>query len=492
MLESRLAVVVLAAGQGTRMRSAKPKVMHELAGIPLLGHALHTASALGAAHVVTVVRHEKDLIGEYVNAFFPLAKIAEQDEIAGTGRAVECGLAALPADFEGAVVVTSGDVPLLDVPTIEALLETHLSEGLSATLLTTYLEDPTGYGRILRSNDGEFIEIVEQRDASDSQLEIDEVNAGVYVFDAAALRAALAKVGTHNAQGEKYLTDAAAEILRAGGNVQAIAIEDQWLVAGINDRVQLSEVAGELNWRICEAWQRAGVTILDPASTWIDVTVQLAEDVTLLPGTHLKGVSSVGAGATVGPEVYLVDSSVGERASVIKSHITGSRIGDGASVGPFAYLRPGTDLGADGKIGTFVETKNAIIGAGSKVPHLSYVGDAEIGTESNIGAGTIFANYDGVKKHRSVIGSHVRSGSHNVFVAPIRIGDGAYTAAGTVVRKDVIPGALAMNVAPQRNLPGWVQQNRAGSAAAEAADAAEAANAEAAETQASTETPKQD
>jgi bifunctional UDP-N-acetylglucosamine pyrophosphorylase/glucosamine-1-phosphate N-acetyltransferase len=459
------------------MRSAKPKVMHELAGIPLLGHALHTASALDAAHVVTVIRHQKDLIGEYVNAFFPLAKIAEQDEIAGTGRAVECGLEALPGDFQGAVVVTSGDVPLLDVPTIEALLETHLAGGLSATLLTTFLEDPNGYGRILRSNDGEFIEIVEQRDASASQLEINEVNAGVYVFDAAALRAALAKVGTHNAQGEKYLTDAAAEILRAGGKVQAIAIEDEWLVAGINDRVQLSEVAAELNWRICESWQRAGVTILDPATTFIDVTVQLAEDVTLLPGTHLKGISSIGSGTTVGPEVWLVDSAVGQRASVVKSHVTSSRIGDDATVGPFAYLRPGTDLGADGKIGTFVETKNAIIGAGSKVPHLSYVGDAEIGEDSNIGAGTIFANYDGVNKSRSRIGRGVRSGSHNVFVAPVTIGDGAYTAAGTVVRKDVEAGALAMNVSPQRNLGGWVQQNRAGTSSAKAAEAAEAAAA---------------
>jgi len=478
MLESHLAVVVLAAGQGTRMRSSKPKVMHELAGIPLLGHALHTANALEAAHVVAVVRHEKDLISDYVSTFFGNVVIAEQDEIPGTGRAVECGLNALPANFEGAVVVTSGDVPLLDVATIEALIETHLAAGLSATLLTTFLEDPTGYGRILRSNDGEFIEIVEQRDASEGQLEIDEVNAGVYVFDASALRQALTQIGTRNSQGEKYLTDAAAQILQAGGKVQAIGIEDAWLVAGINDRVQLSEVAAELNYRICEAWQLAGVTIVDPANTYIDVTVQLAEDVTLLPGTHLKGISSIAAGATVGPEVYLVDSSVGQRASVVKSHVTGSRIGDDASVGPFAYLRPGTELGADGKIGTFVETKNAVIGAGSKVPHLSYVGDAEIGEDSNIGAGTIFANYDGVNKHRSRIGRGVRSGSHNVFVAPVTIGDGAYTAAGTVVRKDVAPGALAMSVSPQRNLPDWVLANRAGTAAAEAATAAQKTSSE--------------
>jgi bifunctional UDP-N-acetylglucosamine pyrophosphorylase/glucosamine-1-phosphate N-acetyltransferase len=244
------------------------------------------------------------------------------------------------------------------------------------------------------------------------------------------------------------------------------------LVAGINDRRQLADVALELNLRICEAWQLAGVTILDPASTWIDITVQLGEDVTLLPGTFLKGVTSIGVGSTVGPEVTMTDTEVGADASIVKSHVNGSRIGDGASVGPFAYLRPGTDLGPDGKIGTFVETKNAKIGAGSKVPHLSYVGDAEIGEQSNIGAGTIFANYDGVNKHRSTIGSHVRSGSHNVFVAPITIGDGAYTAAGTVVRRDVEPGALALNVAPQKNLADWVLQKRPGSKAADAAQKA--------------------
>ena len=475
MGERHLAVVVLAAGQGTRMRSAKPKVMHELAGLPLLGHALATASALGAAHVIPVIRHQKEAIGGYIQAFYPTASIVEQDEIPGTGRAVECALAALPTDFDGAVVVTSGDVPLLDVATLETLIDEHLAGGFAATVLTTYLADPTGYGRILRSNDGAFIQIVEHRDASASQLEISEVNAGVYVFDAAHLRTALGKVGTHNAQGEKYLTDAAAELLHEGRKVQAIAVEDEWLVAGINDRAQLSEVAAELNYRICRAWQLAGVTILDPNSTWIDVTVSIGEDSVILPGTYLQGMTTIGQGATIGPEVVLKDTSVGDGATVIKAHATGSKIGDGASVGPFAYLRPGTDLGADGKIGTFVETKNAVIGAGSKVPHLSYVGDASIGEGSNIGAGTIFANYDGVTKSRSTIGSQVRTGSHNVFVAPVTIGDGAYTAAGTVVRKDVEPGDLAMNVAPQRNLADWVLAKRAGSAAAEAAAKAQKA-----------------
>ncbi|MEN9715724.1 MAG: hypothetical protein RJA35_1191 [Actinomycetota bacterium] len=472
MSERHLAVVVLAAGQGTRMKSATPKVMHQLAGLPLLGHVLATANSLGAAHVVPVVRHEKEAISEYIRAFFPTAVIAEQDEIPGTGRAVECGLASLPADFDGVVVVTSGDVPLLDVATIETMIQTHLDGGYAASVLTTFLDEPHGYGRILRSTDGEFLQIVEQKDATPQQREINEVNAGVYVFDAKHLQRALGKVGTHNAQGEKYLTDAAAELLHEGLKVQAVSTEDEWLVAGINDRAQLSEVAAELNWRICRAWQLAGVTILDPNNTWIDVTVSIGQDATILPGTYLQGTTSVGAGATVGPECVLVDTEVGAGAHVVKAHATSSRIGENASVGPFAYLRPGTDLGADGKIGTFVETKNAIIGAGSKVPHLSYVGDAEIGTGSNIGAGTIFANYDGVQKHRSTIGSQVRTGSHNVFVAPITIGDGAYTAAGTVVRRDIKPGDLGMNVAPQKNIADWVLSKREGTAAAKAAQAA--------------------
>lgn len=472
MSERHLAVVVLAAGQGTRMKSSKPKVMHELAGLPLLGHVLATAHSLGAAHVVPVVRHEKEAITAYINGFFPTAIVAEQDEIPGTGRAVECGLAALPDDFDGVIVVTSGDVPLLDVATIETMIQTHLDGGYAASVLTTFLDEPTGYGRILRSTDGAFLQIVEQKDATPQQREITEVNAGVYVFDAKHLKRALGKVGTANSQGEKYLTDAAALLLQEGLTVQAVSTDDEWLVAGINDRAQLSEVAAELNWRICRAWQLAGVTIQDPSNTWIDVTVSIGQDAVILPGTYLQGTTSVGEGAVVGPEVVLIDTQVGAGAKVIKAHATSSRIGDGASVGPFAYLRPGTDLGADGKIGTFVETKNAIIGAGSKVPHLSYVGDAEIGTDSNIGAGTIFANYDGVKKQRSTIGSQVRTGSHNVFVAPITIGDGAYTAAGTVVRRDVKPGDLGMNVAPQKNIADWVLSKREGTAAANAALAA--------------------
>ena len=469
-MSNKFAVIVLAAGSGTRMRSKTPKLMHELAGLPLLGHALSTAHALGADHVIPVVRHERDLIVNYINTFYPTAKIADQDEIPGTGRAVECALSVLASDFDGTVVVTSGDVPLLDVATLQAMVEAHTEGGFHATVLSSIPEDPTGLGRIIRNGNGDFSAIIEHRDATSEQLDIAEVNAGVYVFQASSLRDKLSAIGMENAQQEKYLTDVVAALVAEGQKVQALTIGDNWLVAGVNDRVQLGEVTAELNRRLCAAWQRAGVTILDPASTWLDITVSLAEDVTLLPGTILRGFTSIGAGSTIGPEVQMTDTEVGENATVVKAHVTTSKIGSGASVGPFAFLRPGTELGANGKIGTFVETKNAKIGAGSKVPHLSYVGDAEIGTESNIGAGTIFANYDGVNKHRTVIGSHVRSGSHNTFVAPITIGDGAYTAAGTTVRKDVASGDLGMNVTPQRNIADWVLQHRPGTKAAQAAE----------------------
>ncbi|MEY4944956.1 MAG: bifunctional UDP-N-acetylglucosamine diphosphorylase/glucosamine-phosphate N-acetyltransferase [Actinomycetota bacterium] len=464
----QLAVVVLAAGEGTRMKSATPKVLHEIAGLPLIGHVLSTAHSLQAEHVVAVLRHERERIENYVKAFYPNTTIAIQDEIPGTGRAVEAALEQLPKDFVGDVAVLSGDVPLLDVASIEQLLEIHRGNQNSGTLISAIMADPKGYGRIVRSRES-FVGIVEQKDASEEQLGINEVNAGVYIFDAAHLKTALARVTLENAQKEKYLTDVAALMLEQGQNVSAHPISDNWLVAGINDRAQLAEVATELNSRIVRAWQLAGVTVQEPASTWIDVTVQLARDVTLLPSTRLHGFTSVGEGSVIGPDTTLTDVEVGENVTISRTQGSASKIETGASVGPFAYLRPGTQLGADGKIGTFVETKNAKIGPGAKVPHLSYVGDAEIGEGSNIGAGTIFANYDGVNKHRTVIGSHAKTGSGNVFVAPIVIGDGAYTAAGSTIRRDVEPGALALNTTPQKNLAGWVLDKRPGSKSAEAA-----------------------
>jgi bifunctional UDP-N-acetylglucosamine pyrophosphorylase / glucosamine-1-phosphate N-acetyltransferase len=448
-----LVCVVLAAGNGTRMVSATPKVMHQLAGRTLLGHVLATASSLEASGLYVVLRHQKELIGEYVSSNFPKAIQVEQDEIAGTGRAVEVSLAKIPADFEGDVLVISGDVPLMDTQTLSALIATHRSNNASATILTALVEDPTGYGRIVRAGNGHVAKIVEQLDASDEERAISEINAGVYIFDSKHLRQALSHLESHNAQGERYLTDVAALLVEDGHLVIAEVVLDNWLVHGINDRVQLSEVAKELNARICRAWQLSGVTILDPDSTWIDVSVTIGKDAVIHPASSLRGLTSIGAGAEIGPSVVIENSVVQ----------------DLAKVGPFAYLRAGTDLGAGGKIGSFVETKNSKIGTGSKVPHLSYVGDAEIGEGSNIGAGTIFANYDGVEKHSSKIGSFVRTGSHNVFVAPITIGDGAYTAAGTVVRKDIAPGELGMNIAPQRSIADWVIAKRPGSKSAEAA-----------------------
>jgi bifunctional UDP-N-acetylglucosamine pyrophosphorylase/glucosamine-1-phosphate N-acetyltransferase len=427
--------------------------MHQLAGRTLLGHVMATASSLETSGVYVVLRHQKELIAEYLEKNFPTAFQVEQDEIAGTGRAVEVSLTKIPADFSGDVLVVSGDVPLMDKQTLTAMVETHRSGKASATILTAVLEEPTGYGRVIRGSDGHVSRIVEHLDASEAELAIKEINAGFYIFDAARLRQAISQLESSNAQGERYLTDVAALLVEDGHLVMAQAVSDNWLVTGINDRVQLSEVAKELNNRICRAWQLSGVTILDPESTWIDVQVTIGQDAILHPSTHLRGLTSIGVNAEVGPSVVIENSTVHEAAKV----------------GPFAYLRAGTDLGNGGKIGSFVETKNAKIGARSKVPHLSYVGDAEIGEGSNIGAGTIFANYDGVNKHSSKIGSFVRTGAQNVFVAPITIGDGAYTAAGTVVRKDVAPGELAMNVSPQRSIADWVINNRPGTASAEAA-----------------------
>ena len=469
MTDSRLAIIVLAAGQGTRMKSSLPKLMHPLAGLPIISHVLATARALEAAHVVTVLRHERERLAEIVALDLPESLLVDQDEIPGTGRAVEQAVAALPADFDGDVHVVSGDVPLLNAATLTNFIAAHRERAVSATVLSAFPSDVTGYGRIIRSEDGTFDRIVEHKDATDDERAVDETNAGVYLFGLSQLRDQLARVTTDNVQGEKYLTDVIGLLRAAGSEVRAVPVADAWLVAGINDRAQLSDTAAKLNAVIVRGWQLAGVTVQDPATTWIDLKASLANDVTVLPGTQILGSTTVATGAIIGPDSTLLDCEIGEDAVVKRSDATLAVIGAGATVGPFSYLRPGTWLGADGKIGTFVETKNAVIGEGSKVPHLSYVGDATVGVHSNIGAGTIFANYDGVTKNPSVVGSHVRTGSHNVFVAPIRIGDGAYTGAGTVVRKDVPAGALAINVAPQRNMVGWVESNRPGTDAATAA-----------------------
>ncbi|EPD85283.1 MAG: UDP-N-acetylglucosamine diphosphorylase/glucosamine-1-phosphate N-acetyltransferase [Microbacterium sp. 69-7] len=467
-LDASLAVVILAAGQGTRMRSSLPKVLHRIGGRPLVGHVLDTARDLSPAHVLVVVRHERDLVADAVTGISPEVVVVDQDEIPGTGRAVEVALDAVP-DFDGDVLVLSGDVPLLDAETLSALIRDHRSSRAAITLLSAVLDDATGYGRVVRATNGGVERIVEQKDATAAEAAITEINAGVYVFQAEMLRSQLARVGTQNAQGEKYLTDVVGLARTAGLAVTASVVSDVSLTLGVNDRAQLAEAGRLLNARTVRRWQLDGVTIQDPATTWIDVTATLAPDVTVLPNTHILRATAVAAGATIGPDTTLEDCEVGENAVVRRTDATLAVIGAGASVGPFAYLRPGTVLADGGKIGTFVETKNSTIGAGSKVPHLSYIGDTTIGRGVNLGAGAITANYDDIAKHRTEIGDEVHSGSHNVFVAPVRIGDGAKTGAGAVIRKDVPPGALALSVAPQRNVEGWVENHRPGTAAAAAA-----------------------
>jgi bifunctional UDP-N-acetylglucosamine pyrophosphorylase/glucosamine-1-phosphate N-acetyltransferase len=460
-----LAVVVLAAGQGTRMRSTRAKVLHEIAGLPMLGHVLVAAHGLRPERIAVVVRHERDAVAAAALEHAPDAIVVDQDEVPGTGRALQVAVAALGA-FEGDVLVVNGDLPHVDAETMRALHQEHVLRDASATVLSAFFADPTGAGRIVRDREGAFLRIVEERDASPEEQAIAEGNGGVYLFRTAGLAARLALLGTANAQGERYITDLVALTRDAGGTVLAVPAADEAVVAGVNDRVQLAAAARRMNDAIVRRHQLAGVTVVDPLTTWIDATVTIGEDVEIRPNTQLQRATAIERGAVVGPDTTLVDTEVGEGARVTRTDATLAVIGAGADVGPFAYLRPGTRLGVKGKIGTFVETKNAVIGDGSKVPHLSYIGDTEVGERSNIGANTITANYDGVHKHRTRVGSAVRTGSHNVFVAPVTIGDGAYTGAGTVVRRDVPPGSLAVNVAPQRNIEGWVELHRPGTDAA--------------------------
>ncbi|HPF77620.1 MAG TPA: bifunctional UDP-N-acetylglucosamine diphosphorylase/glucosamine-1-phosphate N-acetyltransferase GlmU [Phycicoccus elongatus] len=469
------AVIILAAGEGTRMKSSTPKVLHPIGGLPLLGHAIRAARATAAEHVEVVVRHQRDLVVEYCSSVDPALVVADQDEVKGTGRAVECGLAALPADLVGTVLVTSGDVPLIEGQTLVDLANAHAASGAAVTVVTAEVADPTGYGRVVRGADGGVERIVEQKDASEAERSIREINSGIWGFDAAVLRDALEQVGTDNAQGEKYLTDVLALARAAGHRVGAHRIDDIWQTEGVNDRVQLAKLGRVLNDRVCEKWMRAGVTIVDPATTWIDTDVTIGQDARILPGTQLLGATIIGSGAVIGPEVTLIDTEVGEEAEVERAKANLAVIGAGATVGPYSYLRPGTVLGAKGRIGGFVETKNAQIGEGAKVPHLTYAGDVEIGPGANIGAGTIFANYDGVAKHRSRIGKDSFVGSHTVVISPVDVADGAYVAAGSALTQDVNPGEIAVARAKQRNVPGWVARARPGTRTAAAAEAAAAA-----------------
>lgn len=467
------AVIVLAAGEGTRMKSSVPKVLHRIGGRSLLGHAVAAAADLDPEHLAVVVGHGRDQVSAHVAEVAPRAEVVVQDKQRGTGHAVECALLALP-ETSGTIVVTYGDVPLLAGETIRGLVDAHADQGDAVTVLTAESADPTGYGRVLRDADGAVTGIVEEKDATPEQRVITEINSGIYAFDAVVLRDGLGRLEAANAQGELYLPDVLAIARADGHRVGAVVLHDTWQTEGVNDRVQLAALHRELNRRTLERHMRLGVTVLDPGSTWVDLDVTLEPDVTVHPNTQLHGRTHVDAGAELGPGCTLTDTTVGARARVVHTHATEAVIGPEAQVGPYTYLRPGTRLGPRSKAGAHVEIKAATLGADAKVPHLSYVGDATIGERSNIGAATVFVNYDGQRKHHTTVGDDVRIGSDTMLVAPVTVGDGAYTAAGSVITDDVPPGAMAVGRARQRNIEGWVERKRPGTRAAAAAARARA------------------
>jgi bifunctional UDP-N-acetylglucosamine pyrophosphorylase/glucosamine-1-phosphate N-acetyltransferase len=449
-------VVILAAGRGTRMRSATPKLAHELCGRPLLTWPLEAARDATEGRIVVVVGPDDGLAGT-IDAWRDRAggrlELAIQPEALGTADAVAAAADLIERD--GVVIVLAADVPLVGADVLRELAAAHRASGAAATMLTAVLDDPRGYGRVVRDDAGDFVRVVETKaagDADERELAIAEVNTGIFAFDAGALLDSLPAVGVENAQRERYLPEVLAILRERGDRVATVAASDPAVALGVNDRADLAVVRAEAQRRIHERHMLAGVTIVQPSSTTIDVAVEIGEDSVIEPCTQLLGTTRVGAGATVGPHSTLIDAVIGARVHVLHSHLVRCEVRDGASVGPFAHLRPDALLREGSKVGTFVEVKNSDIGAGSKVPHLSYVGDADIGEHSNLGAGSITANYDGTDKHRTTIGARVHGGVHTSFVAPVTVGDDAWTAAGTVVTGDVPPGALAIARARQRNV----------------------------------------
>jgi bifunctional UDP-N-acetylglucosamine pyrophosphorylase/glucosamine-1-phosphate N-acetyltransferase len=457
-----LSAVVLAAGEGTRMRSSTPKMLHPLCGRPMLLHVLDTLVTLPLERIVVVVGHGAEnvtkTVHEQLATELPI-EFVEQRVQRGTGDAASVGLTAFADTLDGEddVLVLTGDAPLLLPETLATLATEHRLADAAATLLTAELADPTGYGRIIRDDRGNVDRIVEQGDANDAELAITEVNPSIYCFRRGMLAPALRRLSPENVQGEYYLTDVVAVLRQTGHMVLGIPASDPRETLGVNDRAQLATVEGMLRARINERWMRAGVSMSDPTRTYVDAAVELDADVRLLPGTILEGRTVVGAGSVIGPDTRLVDTIVGDDTVIQNTVAREAEIGDRVTIGPWVSLRPGTRIANDAHVGTFVETKNADIGEGAKVPHLAYIGDADIGPGANIGAGTITANYDGKQKHRTKIGRDVRIGSNSVLVAPVEIGDGAYTGAGAVVNKDVPPGALAKGV-PAENIEGWADQ----------------------------------
>ncbi|HET7445510.1 MAG TPA: bifunctional UDP-N-acetylglucosamine diphosphorylase/glucosamine-1-phosphate N-acetyltransferase GlmU [Solirubrobacterales bacterium] len=451
-------VLVMAAGKGTRMRSSLPKMLHPVCGRPMVAWPILAAREAGAGRVAAIVSPGQD-----ISAGLPgEVELVEQPEPDGTGGAIRAATALI--DESETVLVLSGDVPLISTEVIAELLAAHAATDAAATMLTIELDDPGSYGRVIRGEGGAVERVAEAKadgDADPEQLAIREINAGTYAFDAAPLAAALATLSNDNAQGEYYLPDVFPAMHAAGHAVAAHIAEDIAVTMGVNNRVDLAAVEAEARRRLLEQHMLAGVTIVDPASTWIDAGVAIAADARIEPGTTLQGEVEIGAHAVVGPLTTLIDSSVGVESSVIQSYLVECEVRDGCSVGPFAYLRPGAILDAGAKAGTFVEIKNSHVGKSAKVPHLTYLGDADVGAGSNIGAGTITANYDGFRKSRTVIGVDVRIGVDTMLIAPVEVGDSAYTGAGAVIKDDVPQGALGVSENAQRNIDGYAADKAA-------------------------------
>jgi len=451
--------VILAAGKGTRMRSARAKVLHPLLGVPLLDHVVRAVQAAGIDPVTIVVGHQADAV-EAAFGGRGLA-FARQDPPLGTGHAVQAARAQLATYPTRTVLVINGDVPLLRGETLEALLEAHRAGGAAATLLSVVLDDPAEYGRVVREPDGSVRAIVENKDASAQEKRVHEINAGIYAFETRPLLEALEQLRPQNAQGEYYLTDVVGLLRKAGHRVDALPAADSREALGVNSHSELAAAARQLRQRRCEALMAAGVGIEDPDTTVIGPAVEVEADALLRAFTVLEGRTRVAAGAVVGPFVRIIDSEVGPGAQILDhSLLRECVVGEGATVGPFAHVRPESRIGPRARVGNFVELKKTQLGDGSKVPHLSYIGDATIGPGVNIGAGTITCNYDGTHKHATRIGAGVFVGSDSTLVAPLTIGEGAYIAAGSAITEDVPPGALALGRARQVIKKGWAEARR--------------------------------
>lgn len=478
----RRVAILLAAGEGTRMRSDVPKVLHAILGRTLIRHVLVATEALNADERIVVVGAKSEEVSKEIAHYDSQIKTVLQERRGGTGHAVRLALESTLTQSSGknsdntVVIVVAGDVPLLTGETLNRLISACDSAEVGAAVLTADVDDPHGYGRVIRDSNNGILKIVEEKDADSDEREVHEVNSSVYAFRLEPLQKALAAITPNNAQGEEYLTDAIELIRQQGKKVVPVVAEEYFEILGVNDRIQLAEATAIMRDRINLRLMSEGVTLIDPPTTFIDITVAIEPDVTIKPGCQIEGETTIARGALIGPDARLFNCVVGPAAVITKSECDGATIGRHAHVGPYSFLRPGAHLGDGAKVGSFVEVKNSTIGAGSKVPHLSYIGDATIGVESNIGAGTITANYDGVAKHETVIGDYVRIGSDNILVAPVEVGDGAYTAAGSAITENVPPGAMGVGRGQQRNILGWVTRKRSGSDSAKAAERASKKN----------------